>query len=212
MKERKNVAGEEKKSEIWAVRRRGVPRRAVRVEEGGKKMLNTPKNVEHAQKMLNTPKNHTQQPQNRRTHPTNARTHLTKHAKTPKHKFWPNSPLSKCGQNNETPFWAKCGLAKCGHKKQLAKCGFFWPNAVLAKCGLAKCGYDRGGGERRGGQLIPLNPPVTLVRDTKKTVELADFSSHTDQRRNRHRLAFASCYWRFRDTLSPVPPFFDQSL
>ena len=50
--------------------------------------------------------------------------------------------FAKCAQHFETLILAKCGLATCGHENDLAKFGFFWPNAVLAKCGLAKCGHD----------------------------------------------------------------------
>ena len=44
--------------------------------------------------------------------------------------------VAKCDQDFETVILAKCGSAKCGHENDLAKFGFFWPNAVLAKCGL----------------------------------------------------------------------------
>ena len=57
--------------------------------------------------------------------------HTQQHART---------HLAKYGHNTKTPILAKCGqnfktqiLARCGHENQLAKCVFFWPNAVMTE-------------------------------------------------------------------------------
>ena len=107
------VGERKKRAKFWAVQGKGGPaEEGVRgappgVQRRGPKILKTPtKNLEDTTRNLeHTNTQHT-------PHTIEYTQHNTHTAKT------------------RTPILSKCGLAKCGHENDLAKFGFFWPNAV----------------------------------------------------------------------------------